>query len=76
MKRKEEIINEAQELKNDTQFMLGFIEGAQWADKTMIEKACDWLESCADCYIDGNDDGAYYRMSDMIDDFKKAMMKE
>lgn len=22
----------------------GFIEGAKWADKTMIEKACEWLE--------------------------------
>ena len=22
-----------------------FIEGARWADKTMIEKACQWIET-------------------------------
>lgn len=24
---------------------LGFCEGAKWADKTMIDKACDWLKT-------------------------------
>ena len=24
-------------------FRVGYKEGAKWADKTMIEKACDWL---------------------------------
>lgn len=23
----------------------GFIKGAKWADKTMIEKACDWIKN-------------------------------
>ena len=24
-------------------FRVGFKEGAKWADKTMLEKACEWL---------------------------------
>ena len=43
MNRKEEVINEAQKF-SDAQRLYGFIEGAVWADKTMIEKACKWLE--------------------------------
>lgn len=35
-----------------------FKQGAEWADKTMIEKACKWLEDCA--ILD-------------IEEFKKAM---
>ena len=35
-----------------------FEEGAEWADKTMLEKACEWLEDCA--VVD-------------IEEFKKAM---
>lgn len=35
-----------------------FKQGAKWADKTMIEKACEWLEDCA--VVD-------------IEEFKKAM---
>lgn len=35
-----------------------FINGAKWADKTMIDKACEWLENCA--VVD-------------IEEFKKAM---
>jgi hypothetical protein len=35
-----------------------FYYGAKWADKTMLEKACEWLEDCA--VVD-------------IEEFKKAM---
>ena len=35
-----------------------FKQGAKWADKTMIEKACEWLEDCA--VVD-------------IEEFRKAM---
>ena len=28
----------------------GFIRGAKWADKTMIEKACEWLKENIDWY--------------------------
>ena len=43
-----------------------FIEGAKWADKTMIEKACEWLQdSVYDRYIEMHEDN--------IEDFRKAM---
>lgn len=35
-----------------------FYYGAKWADKTMLDKACEWLEDCA--VVD-------------IEEFKKAM---
>jgi hypothetical protein len=47
-----------------------FIESAKWADKTMIEKACNWLEEMnkmcmyeLEMILGGN----------FINDFKKAM---
>lgn len=39
-------------------FTIGFECGAKWANKTMLEKACEWLEDCA--VVD-------------IEEFKKAM---
>ena len=45
-----------------------FMEGAKWADKTMIEKACVWLkESVYDRYIEMHEDS--------IEDFRKEMEK-
>ena len=29
---------------------IGFKEGAKWADKTMIDKACDWMKSIVPYY--------------------------
>lgn len=50
-----------------------FIEGAKWADKTMLEKACKWLE-------DIDFDGEYFRDAEdffsnevFIIEFRKAM---
>lgn len=51
MTREEEIINAAyneaeveRQLKMHPQvFEQGFVAGAKWADRTMIDKACDWL---------------------------------
>jgi predicted molibdopterin-dependent oxidoreductase YjgC len=40
-----------------------FEEGAKWADKTMIEKACNWL-------LKG---GYFVNNTETINDFKKAM---
>lgn len=47
-----------------------FEEGAKWADATMIEKACEWLDS-----VDTDDymDSGIFQMYDLIIDFKKAM---
>ena len=40
-----------------------FEEGAKWADKTMIEKACKWL-------LKG---GYFVNNTETINDFKRAM---
>ena len=50
MTRREEIEKQAEitvfpwdEPQEQNKFQDGFIEGAKWADKTMIEKATQWL---------------------------------
>ena len=42
---------------------LEFIEAAEWADRTMIEKACEWL-------LEG---GYFVNNTETIADFRKAM---
>lgn len=46
-----------------------FEEGAKWADKTIIEKACAWLYNNAEDYII---DGELY-IQNLINSFKEAM---
>lgn len=45
------------------------IEGAKWADKTMIEKACEWLDAN---FPEIENVGSWYKES-FINQFKKAM---
>ena len=59
MTRKEEIIARAEEAEKETTFSdivleargvcsafgIGYLEGADWADHTMIDKACEWLKN-------------------------------
>lgn len=48
---------------------IGFRRGAEWADKTMLEKACMWLENNAEDFtIDGG-----LSIENLIYSFKKAM---
>ena len=50
MTREEQIIEAADEKSRceSPYFYDAFIEGAKWADHTMIERACEWLqENCA-----------------------------
>lgn len=51
-----------------------FKEGAKWADKTMIDKACEWLLSHND-YQRVLDNGKDIRfdMTQCVMDFRKAM---
>ena len=51
-----------------------FEEGAKWADKTMIEKACEWLEQFQEDY-DVYDawNGDYVSFKSLIIDFRNAM---
>ena len=48
MKRKEEIVNQAakeqSQLYQPPEWRAGFISGANWADRTMLDRACEWLE--------------------------------
>ena len=54
-------------------FKNGFVKGAEWADRTMIEKACKWL-------INIDFDDSHFRDCDesfnndlFVDAFRKAM---
>lgn len=51
-----------------------FREAVEWADKTMIEKACAWLEQHQESY-DMYDawNGDYVSFKSLIIDFRKAM---
>lgn len=56
----------------------GFITGAKWADKTMIDKACEWLKENIKDYLscDGYSDAPGFKQyvsEDFYEDFKKAM---
>lgn len=48
----------------------GFKDGAKWADKTMLEKACEWVkENYYNVY-----QGTWQEIKEQfINDFKKAM---
>lgn len=35
-------------------FRVGYKEGAKWADKTMIDKVCDWIQCMALDYMQGD----------------------
>ena len=50
-------------------FRMGFREGAKYADKTMLDRACEWLYANAENYtIDGG-----LAIESLIYSFKKAM---
>lgn len=68
MKREEEMIKASYRYAKHQQ--KPFIDGAKWADKSMIEKACEWLaENCA-FYFDHKSCESELTF---IEDFKKAM---
>ena len=49
-----------------------FIYGAEWADRTMLDRACEWLYTNAENYtIDGG-----LAIESLIYSFKKAMEGE
>ena len=87
MTRREEIIAEAKKHEYDWGVDVDrfdvpdiFAKGAEWADKTMIDKACQWLIKCFyeqehECgygyYI--TLENAFDELNDVIDDLRKAM---
>lgn len=78
MTRKEEIVQAAidccgaeKEWQPDRMI---FIMGAEWADKTMIEKACEWLLNHNDYQrVLDNGNGVRFDMTQCVTDFRKAM---
>lgn len=81
MKRREEIENAAKQkypYEGGTKGIICeasipiFIQGAEWADKTMIEKACDWMKEQVYQEYGG---GPLERLipDTRIEEFRKAM---
>jgi hypothetical protein len=50
-----------------------FKEAVEWADKTMIEKACEWIISNMPKYVKANRLDVFINNEDMANDFKQAM---
>lgn len=80
MKRKEQIMSAAlyfaKKNKNTPIPYLDFIEAAEWADRTMIENACEWLDKNITNYkSDMIGYIEYTQINDIIQDFRKAMEK-
>lgn len=50
-----------------------FEDAAKWADKTMIEKACEWIKDNLFDYPWFDDDAPSFDENDIINDFRKAM---
>lgn len=55
---------------------VGFIEGAKWADKTMIDKAYEWLLDNSRNYFEASGYHTWINYGKLADDFKKAMKGE
>lgn len=79
-RRENEIIETAKEIYNPSTgtptslpLRIGFIEGAKWADKTMIDKACEWLkEHGGDFGVPESESGRVY-VDDLVCEFREAM---
>jgi hypothetical protein len=77
MRREKQIIKEAESLIDPYEMFIdweyerglkeGFVKGAKWADDTMIDKACEWLEDKLRMYAGCSD------TADLVDSFRKAM---
>ena len=71
MTREQQIENEAYRVSNNSDEFNSFIQGAEWADETMLEKVCEWLEFNYTEYLDNSRLGI--NMKEMVEDFRKAM---
>lgn len=73
MTREEQIIQES--IKKYPRFperRIGFIDGAQWEHKKLVEKACEWLLTNKDNYII-DIEGETLVDDQIIKDFRNAM---
>lgn len=70
MARKEEIVQKSMEFSPTfVERRVDFVQGAEWADKTMIEKAAEWLSIMLDNQVVINN------MDLFLTKFRKAMME-
>lgn len=70
MTREEQIENEAYRDSYNSYEFESFMRGAKWADKTMIDKACEWLQAKNKmCMFEIE----MILGKNFIEDFKKAM---
>lgn len=68
--REQQIENEAYRVSNNSDEFNSFIQGAEWADETMIKKACEWLQAKNKmCMFEIE----MILGKNFIEDFKKAM---
>lgn len=54
-------------------YQVGVCDGVRLADKTMIEKACEWLKQNAKNYVVTCYDEGELNDEDLLNDFRKAM---
>lgn len=87
MTRAEEIEKEAHRVSHNGDEFNSFIQGAEWSDKTMIEKACNWIKERIMIPYEGKFDGNQPILTDylawcedrlkeaerIVNEFKKAM---
>ena len=82
MTREEQITETAKEYYNpksgfpySLQMRVGFTTGAKWADETMIDKICKWLETIdfEMEYMYSSDGYTFFDKEKFINDFRKTM---
>lgn len=78
MTRKEEIEitipkNKFGDFHSQVAYEFGFQQGAEWADKTMLDKVCEWLKSYRQDTYDGTGYIAGIVNDKTIEDLRKAI---
>ena len=76
MTRQEEMRQEMNRQCSNYRERIGFRKGFEEADRTMIERASQWLQDNIERYINPIGYGRMLNMGRLIDDFKKAMQNE
>jgi hypothetical protein len=64
------------DVQKSVMYSLGFIDGAQYADKSMIDKVCDWLVENAKNYMMKGEERCWYDCVKLKHDIKKVMKGE
>ena len=79
MKREEEIEKAAQKsewISKSLNLQSAFIEGAIWADKTMLDRACEWIENNKHLHKELSFGSLSTDWNKFIIEFRKAMEGE